>query len=164
MTGERIELGGGRGKFSMPRGLLLLCVVLAMVWAYSRHFEGVADRLSRQDAVLDETGTLSADKIKLLRDASKVMHDTYGVSLRVVVRRGPVTPPPADPSVVFIGLDVAGKQAVTAIPPLLAKALPPGLAEQLANGYFDPFFAAGTWPEGLYSCVLAILEALRERN
>ena len=164
MSGEKIELGGGRRKFSMPRGLLLLCVILAMIWAYSRHFEGVADRLSRQDAVFDETGTLSAERIKLLRDASKVMHDTYGVSLRVHVRRGPVTPPPADPSVVFIGLDIEGRHAVTVIPPLLAKALPSGLADELASGYFDRFFADGTWPEGLYSCVLAILEALRERH
>jgi len=164
MTGERIELGGGRGKFSLPRGLLLLSVVLLTMWAYSRHFEGVADRLARQDPILDETGTLSTDKVKLLRDASKAMRDTYGLTLRVHVRRGPVTPPPADPAMVFIGLDVEAKTAITQIPPLLAKALPSELARELASGYFDPFFAAGTWPEGLNSCVLTILEALREQH
>jgi hypothetical protein len=164
MTEERIDLEGPRKKFSVPRALLLVCVILGTVWAYSRHFEGVADRFQRVDGIRDETGTLPPEKIKLLRDSSRAMQDTYGVALRVVVSRSPVSPPAQDPKILFIGLDVSAGKAVVVIPPLLARALPPELAQRLSSGYFDPFFAENAWPEGLYSCVLAILEALREQR
>ena len=164
MTGERFELETRRKGISMPRGLLLLCVVLATVWAYSRHFEGVADRFQHANDIRDETGTLTPEKITLLRDASRVMQDSYGVSLRIIVSRSAVQPPSQDPKTLFIGLDVSASQAVVVFPPLLAKALPPELAQRLSSGYFDPFFADKAWPEGLYSCVLIILEALREQH
>lgn len=164
MTGERFDLEASSKRFSVPRALLLVCVILGTVWAYTRHFEGVADRFQRVDDIRDETGTLSPEKIKLLRDASRVMQDTYGIALRIVVSRSPVLPPAQDPKTLFIGLDVSASQAIVVIPPLLAKALPPELAQRLSSGYFDPFFADKAWPEGLYSCVLAILEALREQR
>jgi len=164
MTEERINLEGPRKRFSVPRALLLMCVILGTVWAYSRHFQGVADRFQHVDDIRDETGTLPPEKIKLLRDSSRVMQDTYGIVLRIVVSRSSVYPPTQDPKALFIGLDISAGKAVVVFPPLLAKALPPELAQKLSSGYFDPFFADNAWPEGLYSCVLAILEALREQR
>ena len=164
MTGERIELEVPRRRFSVPRALLLLCVILGSIWAYSHHFAGVADRFQGIDAIRDETGTLPPGKIKLLHDAARVMLDTYGIVLRIAVSRSPTHPPAEDMKTLFIGLDISAGQAVVVLPPLLAKALPPELAQRLSNGYFDPFFADNAWPEGLYSCVLAILEALREQH
>lgn len=164
MTNERIDLEGPRKRFSGLRAVLMLLVLLGMAWAYNRHFEGVVERIQNQESIVDETRTLPPEKLALLRDASRLLRDNYGVSLRIHVKNGPVTPPAADPDTLFIGLDTAGGQAQVVLPPLLAKALPPELAQRLSNGYFDPFFARRAWPEGLYSFVLAVMEALHDQH
>ncbi|MFZ5426520.1 MAG: hypothetical protein ACOZEN_06075 [Thermodesulfobacteriota bacterium] len=165
MSGEKIELeGGAKRRFTPPRFLLLACVLLGTVWAFSLHFENLADRIAQDNEIVDETGTLPPGRVALMRDASRAMREKYGVTLRVLVRSGPVTAPPEDPKTLFIGLDTASSTAVISIPPLMARALPAELAARLQSGYFDPYFAAGAWPEGLYSCVLSILEALDDKR
>jgi len=160
--GERIEFASAPTRPALPRGLLLILVVLGTVWAYTWHFENMALRLKAQDAISDETGRLPPERLALLRDASHAMHEAYGVTLRVQVRTGPVQAPEPDPKTLFIGLDTASRASVVQLPPLLSRALPAGLAQSLANDYFQPYFAADAWPEGLYACVLTILEALRD--
>jgi len=160
--GERIDFASAPSRPALPRGLLLILVVLGAIWAYTWHFENMALRLKAQDAIYDETGRLPPERLALLRDASHAMRETYGIMLRVQVRNGPAQPPAPDPIVLFIGLDTASRTSVVQLPPLLARALPSGLAQSLANDYFQPYFAADAWPEGLYACVLTILEALRD--
>ena len=160
MTQERIDLNEKPRRFAPPRLLLLLLVVLGTAWAFNLHFENMAKRMSAEADIVDETGTLPPERVALLKDASRAMREAYGVTLRVLVRKGPVSPPSPDPKTLFIGLDTASGTAVVHLPPLMARALPQELAASLQSGYFDAYFAAGTWPEGLYSCVLAILEAL----
>ncbi|MFP5222393.1 MAG: hypothetical protein ACLGSA_08895 [Acidobacteriota bacterium] len=162
--GERIEFAPNASRPALPRGLLLLVVVLGTIWAYSWHFENMAQRIKAQDAISDETGLLPPQRLALLRDADHAMREAYGISLRIQVRTGPVQAPPSDPRVLFIGLDTSSGTSVVQLPPLVARALPSGLAQSLANDYFQPYFAAGAWPEGLYACVLTILEALRDPN
>lgn len=160
MTGENIRLEETKRRFSPPRFILLALVVLGTIWAFNAHFSGLAERMAAQAEIADETGLLPPDRLTLLKDASQAMRQAYGVSLKVHVRAGAVSAPPEDPKTLFIGLDTQAGTAVVSLPPLLAKALPPELAASLQNGYFAPYFAAGSWPEGLYSCVLTILEAL----
>ncbi len=166
LGGERIEFASAPSRSTLPsamwRILLLLLVVLGTIWAYSWHFENLALRLKSQDAILDETGQLPPERLALLRDAGHAMREAYGITLRVQVRTGPVKAPEPDPKTLFIGLDTASGTSVVQLPPLLARALPDGLAQSLANDYFQPYFAADAWPEGLYACVLTILEALRD--
>jgi len=164
VSGERIDLGGPRKGVAVPRLMLLVCVILGTVWAYSWHFGNVAERFNRQDSISDETGFLTPERVYLLRDAASALRRAYGLTLMVKARPGPVTPPLPDSRTLFIGLDTAGGTAVVVLPPLLAKALPVELAQSLQSGYFAPYFAAGTWPEGLCSAVLAILEALRDQH
>ena len=163
---ERIDFAPPVRRATLPRALhrilLLMLVVSGMVWAYSWHFENLLQRMKAQDSIVDETGQLPPERLALLRDADRAMREAYGVSLRVLARKGPVEPPPPDPKVLFIGLDTAAGRGVVILPPLMARALPAGLAQSLANDYFDPYFAAGVWPEGLYACVLTIMEALRD--
>lgn len=160
MTDERVDLGEKPRRFSPPRFLLLACVVAGTIWAFNLHFENMATRMASVEEIRDETGSLPPERLKLLKDASRAMRETYGVGLRVVVRHGPVPPPRPDAATLFIGLDTSSGTATVLMPALLARALPEGLAASLQSGYFEPYLAAGTWPEGLYSCVLAILEAL----
>lgn len=162
MSGERIELETGRGRFPLPRLVLLALVILGTAWAFTRHFEGVADRFQPSGVIRDETGTLTTGQMTLLRDAAKAMREAYGIDLAIHASKSMAAPPPPSPRTLYVGLDVPGRQAVVLLPPLLHRALPSELAQNLANGYFDPFFAAGTWPDGLNSFVLAILEALRD--
>ena len=166
LVGERIEFATHSSRSALPRAvwriLLLIMVVLGTVWAYSWHFENMANRLKSQEAIYDETGRLPPERLGLLRDAGNAMREAYGITLRVQVRTGPVQPPEPDPKTLFIGLDTASGKAVVQLPPLLVRALPAGLAQSLANDYFQPYFAADAWPEGLYACVLTILEALRD--
>ena len=164
LSGERIDLGESRRGHPVFRLLLLLCVFLGTIWVYSWHFENVAERMNRRDPISDETGTLTRERLELLREASSALSRSYGVTLVVKVRQGPVAIPKEDPKTLFIGLDTAGGTATVILPPLLAKALPEELAQSLQSGYFAPYLAAGNWPEGLYSAVLAILEALRDRH
>lgn len=164
MSGERIVLGGRRKGLPIPRLLLLVCVILVTGGVFSRHYENVIGHISASGDISDETGSLTPERLRLLRDASQTMRRAFGISLRVHIRPGPVTPPPATPDLLFFGLDTADYTAVTVLPPLLDRALPPELAQSLSSGYFDPYFAAGTWPEGLNSAVLAILEALRDKH
>ncbi len=162
---EQIDLkGSAKRRFTPPRFLLLLCVLLGTIWAFNLHVENIAHRIAQENEIVDETGTLPPERLTLLRDASRAMRENYGVTLKVLVRSGPVKAPPDDPKILFIGLDTASKRAVLWIPPLMARALPPELAARLQSGYFDPYFAEGAWPEGLYSCVLTILEALDDKR
>jgi hypothetical protein len=162
VSDERIEIDPAPSRFALPRMALLAVVVVATGWAFTRHFEGVADRFKQAETIRDETGALTPERARLLQDAAKVLREAYGMDLTIQARNGPVTPPAPGPRTLFIGLDTAGRKASVILPPLLDRALPPELAQSLANGYFDPFFAAGTWPDGLNSFVLAILEALRD--
>lgn len=166
LGGERIEFAPAPSRPTLPsavwRILLLVLVVLGTVWAYSWHFENLANRLKSQDTIIDDTGRLQPERLALLRDAGHAMREAYGITLRVQVRTGPVQPPAPDAKTLFIGLDTASGTSVVQMPPLLARALPAGLAQSLANDYFQPYFAADAWPEGLYACVLTILEALRD--
>ena len=165
-VGERIEFASAPSRSTLPsamwRILLLMLVVLGTIWAYSWHFENLALRLKSQDAIVDDTGRLPQERLALLRDAGHAMREAYGITLRVQVRTGPVQIPEPDPKTLFIGLDTVSGTSVVQLPPLLARALPAGLAQSLANDYFQPYFAADAWPEGLYSCVLTILQALRD--
>ncbi|WP_243440058.1 hypothetical protein [Fundidesulfovibrio soli] len=149
---------------TLARLALLGLVVLGTLWGFNKHFENVATRLQAQEAITDETGQLPPERLALLREASDALREAYGVQLSIVARPGPVSAPPPNPKTLFIGLDTASNAAVVQLPPLLAKALPPELAQSLASGYFDAYLAAGAWPEGLYTGVLAILEALRDQR
>jgi len=160
----RLDMERPKARPALGRLALLGLVVLGTLWGFHRHFENVALRFQAGEAVADETGQLPAERLALLREAATALREAYGISLTILVRPGPVAAPPPDPKTLFIGLDTAGRTAVVLLPPLLAKALPPELAQSLASGYFDPYFAAGAWPEGLYSGVLAILEALRDQR
>ncbi len=149
---------------TLARLALLGLVVLGTLWGFNKHFENVATRLQAQEAISDETGQLPPERLALLREASSALREAYGVHLAIVVRPGTVAAPAPDPKTLFIGLDTASNAAVVQLPPLLAKALPPELAQSLASGYFDAYLAAGAWPEGLDAGVLAILEALRDQR
>jgi hypothetical protein len=164
VSSDNIDLGGKRRGLPLVRLLLLLCVLLGTVRVFSWHFGKVAEKINSQDTISDETGTLTLERLGLLREAQAALRGSYGVALVIKVRQGPLTPPPEDPKTLFIGLDTAGKSATVVLPPLLAKALPGELAESLQSGYFAPYLAAGNWPEGLYSAMFAILEALRDRH
>ena len=164
----RLDLDSAPPRIGMRPTLLRLAllglVVLGTLWGFNKHFENVATRLQAQEAISDETGLLPPERLALLRAASAALREAYGIRLVIVVRSGPVTAPQRDPKTLFIGLDTASSTAVAQLPPLLAKALPPELAQSLASGYFDAYLAAGAWPEGLYTGVLAILEALRDQR
>ncbi len=162
MSGHRVDLKPERQRFPLPRLLLLIVVVLATAWGFSRHFQSVAERLDQSDAIRDETNSLPPQRLELLRDAADALRQSYGVEQRILVRGGAIAPPPESPKTLFIGLDTSTGRSMVVLPPLLARALPPGLAQNLEHDYFQPYFSAGNWQEGLYSCVLDILEALRD--
>jgi len=165
MSGELLEPPRRRARFPAPPRLLLLVLVLAgTVWAFKAHFENVIRGIEAGSTVSDETGSLPEDKVKLLTDAAQALKAAYGVNLVIRVSKGEAIPPPATADTLFIGLDTSASTATVVLPPLLAKALDPGLAARLQSGYFDAYFAAGTWPEGLYSCVLTILEGLDDKR
>lgn len=163
MDTQRIGFDEKKRGPAWPRLLPLLLVVLGVVWVFNWHFGALAERMKAREDIVDETGLLTPAKIDLLREASRLMREHYGVTLKITVRPGAVAPPePPGPHTLFIGLDTQNARAITILPPLLEKSLPPELAHILQNGYFAPYLAAGTWPEGLYSALLAILEALRD--
>lgn len=164
MTHHRLDLSEKPRRFTLARTLLLLCVVLGTLWAFNRHFEDLADRFAEQEAISDTTGTLPQERLNLLRQAAHALRQGYGLDLRIQIRNGPLAPPQAGPATLFIGLDTASKTSITLLPALLAKALPPELARSLQTDYFAPYLDDGSWPEGLYAAVLAIMEALSDQR
>jgi hypothetical protein len=144
------------------RTLLALSVALLAIWGFYRHYQNVTGDFESQRDIYDETRRLSPDELSRLRLAAAAFREAYGLNLRVSVRNGPVSPPPADPRTIFIGLDATHDQSVIVIPPLMAKALPPELAERLAGDFFAPYFAVQAWPEGLMAWAATALEALGE--
>jgi len=151
-------------RLQVPRLLLLAAIIVLTIAGFHWHFSRITERLEAQALIRDETATLTHGQLDLLRQVATALQGGYGLTLRVVVRHGAVDPPPLDAKTVFVGLDTAAGKGVVVLPPLLAKALPPELARSLAGSWFEPYFAAQTWPEGLMACLRRILEALDDRR
>lgn len=151
----RIELGPGKQPFrlQLPKILVLGAVIVLTIAGFQWHFERMAERYEAQALIRDETATLSTRQMDLLRQVGAALRDGYGLTLRVVVRHGTTEPPALDAKTIYIGLDTAANKGVVVLPPLLAKALPPELVESLAGPWFEPYFAAQDWPEGLMACL-----------
>ncbi|GFK93069.1 hypothetical protein NNJEOMEG_00898 [Fundidesulfovibrio magnetotacticus] len=164
MTPHSIDPPSASRRFNPTRILLMAAVVLCTLWAFNWHFARLADRLAAQEAISDTTNTLPPERLATLREAARAIQQAYGIELRIQVRPGPLSPPPPGPASLFIGLDTTGKTAAVQLPPLLAKALPPELARSLQTDYFAPYLDDGSWPEGLYAAVLAIMEALSDQH
>ena len=151
-------------RLQLPRMFLLAAVAVLTIAGFQWHFHRMATRLEAQALIRDETATLTTGQLDLLRQTGAALHAGYGLTLRVAVRHGAVEVPALDAKTVFIGLDTATGQGVVVLPPLLARALPPEVAANLAGPFFEPYFAAQAWPEGLMACLRRILEALDDRR
>ena len=164
MSDPRLDFSEPKRRFTPLRGVLTAGVVLGTLWAFNWNFERMAAQYAVQEAISDTTGTLTPERLDLLREAARAIQQAYGLDLRIQARPGPLSPPDPGPRTLYIGLDTASRRAVVLLPPLLARALPPELARSLQSDYFAPYLDDGSWPEGLYAAVLAIMEALSDQR
>ena len=150
----------GKTRWRLPRTILALGVGLLTIWAFNRHYQSVAMHFAARAQIYDQSGQLSADELGRLRQAAHSFNQDFGLVLRVAVNNGPLSPPAVDSRTIYLGLDLARNEAVVVMPPLLAKALDPELAARLSGDFFQPYFAAQAWPQGLLAWTQITLETL----
>lgn len=131
------------------RGVLLIAVFAGVAMLYSRHFEKTMDRINTRSTVYDQTGDMTPAQREALRDFAAALKQEFGIELRIQVRQGALTLPEADAKTLFIGLDLADRQAVVILPPLLERALDPEFVRRLRQDTFAPALESGDWPRGL---------------
>lgn len=146
------------------RGMLLLAVFAIVAVLYQRHFAKTMDRINTRSTVYDTTGVMTSEQRDAIRDFAAALKQEFGIELRIQVREGAVTLPETDAKTLFIGLDLAGREATVILPPLLERALDPAFVRRLREEHFTPFFARGDWPLGLSLALRDLwqkLEAMR---
>lgn len=147
------------------RGMLLIAVFAGAAVLYARHFEKRMDRINTRATVYDQSGTMTAQQRDALRDFAAALRQEFGIELRIQARSGALSLPEADSKTLFIGLDLADRQAVVILPPLLERALDPDFVRRLRREHFVPYFDSGDWPRGLSLALHDLweqLSALRE--
>lgn len=140
-----------RGPLESLLRLAGLMAVFGLVGlGFWKNSERNVERLNARYGLSDETKSLSGDEQEHVQAWITALRAGYGIEGRVQVRQGPPVPPPQDGKTLFIGLDVAGKTAVVALPPLVERALGADFGRRLAAEHFPFHFAPGRdWRKGL---------------
>jgi hypothetical protein len=127
---------------------ILFAIVLWGFWMNSeRQMERVILRAATQ---IDSTGLLARDQEEQVLRYAQRFFEAYGLKLQVEIKNEPLSDKKARAAgSVYLGLNPAAGEALFYAPPLVAAALGEDLIRQVREEHFQPYFAAGNWPEGL---------------
>ncbi|UZP66020.1 TPM domain-containing protein [Desulfovibrio mangrovi] len=131
------------------RSVLLLSVVALVGVAFWYQIGANLREVNSRGAVWDEANVLSRDQREALRDFAAELKETYGIKLRLQIRKSPVVLPDLDNKTLFIGINPETRQVLIEFPTLLRKALGDEYMYRLQNEHFGPYFEKDQWQQGL---------------
>ena len=144
------------------RGLAMLLVFGAVIWAFWAYNQRVIERLNADAAVQDETGTLTERDEIFIREFLSGLRNEYALNGRIRVTKGPVETPESDNDTLAIAISPPNGQAEVAFPALMRRALgadfEAAVAQRLADAAADP--DADAWRRELKLSLVDIWTAL----
>ncbi len=152
----------GEGAMArLTRTFLFALVCLGVVWGFWKNNERIVKDLNAKSAVQDQTGTLSEEDRTFLLTFADSLRTRHGLKFRLIVAPGPVPLLEPDPHLLFVGLSTGSGKAQVLFPPLLARALAPGLAADL-SGRLTLALQHGDWPQELKESLILVWEGLSD--
>lgn len=147
------------------RYLLIALLFCAVIWAFWLNSQRQMERLHKRSAPpIDATGMLTDEQQQGLAAHAESFREVYGLNLRLVIRSEPFVSPyllgREQTDTVLIALSPPNSQALVELPPLVAAALGRDFVAHLGREHFPPYFANGTWPEGLAAALNLLTERL----
>lgn len=155
---------GETRKEKIIRTIALLFVFAAVVWAFTENNERVVERLNRESAVYDETGTLDSDQRKFIASFTRSLRDEFGLDSRIQIFNGDFVVPELDSKTLYIGLAPPIGEVRIVFPPLMRQALGTEFPEMLETEMLRPSFKQGDWPQEIQMVLVTIFDKLTELN
>lgn len=152
-----------RGRSALERlvrAALLGGVFALVIVAYQKNFQDVIDKAQAQGTVADPDGILSREARAWIVARAADLRRRFGLELAVRLGGSPAPPRPGDPKALFLFYDPACQGSRVTLPPLVASALPPGLADDLGREHLDAACREGRGQEGTLAALGLLIDTL----
>ena len=152
---------GERVSARLLRMVLFALVCFGVVYGSWKNHERIIRDLNARSAVQAPEGALASQDRAFLLDFADSLRQRHGLIFRLAAAPGPLAPAEDNPRLLAVSLSTDRHEARVDFPPLLAKALAPGLAADL-SARLGLALKQGDWPAELKESLILVWEGLSE--
>lgn len=152
---------GERVSARLLRMVLFALVCFGVVYGSWKNHERIIRDLNAKSAVQAPEGALAKEDRAFFLDFADSLRQRHGLIFRLAAAPGPLAPAEDNPRLLAVNLSTDRREARVDFPPLLAKALAPGLAADL-SARLALALDQGDWPAELKESLILVWEGLSE--